>query len=105
MSSLKIRTKPEDNHIQVRVLIDHPMETGRRRDESTNQLVPAHFITELVATHNGKVILRGDLTTGVSRSPYLSFRLDNARAGDRIGVFWKDNLGQRDSDEITIEST
>lgn len=102
MSSIKIRTKQQDGFTLVRVLIDHPMETGRRRDESTGLLVPAHFITHLAILHNGSVIAEGELSTGVSRSPYVTVRLRGGQAGDRIRVNWEDNRGGRDSTEATI---
>jgi sulfur-oxidizing protein SoxZ len=101
-SGLKIRTKQEDDFTLVRILIEHPMETGRRRDEVTGAIVPAHFITEVEVTHNGKPIVRGEMTTGVSKTPYLQVRFRGGRPGDRIGVRWVDNLGQSDSGETRI---
>jgi sulfur-oxidizing protein SoxZ len=102
MSTLKIRTKQQDGLTLVRILIDHPMETGRRRDEATGEMVPAHFITEIKIEHNGKRIASGLLTTAVSKNPYLSVRFKGGKPGDRIRVSWVDNLGQRDSAETTI---
>lgn len=102
MSSLKIRTKQQDGLTLVRVLIDHPMETGRRRDEATGETVPAHFITEVKIEHNGRLIARGELSTAVSRNPYFSVRFRGGKPGDRIRVSWVDNLGRKDSAETNI---
>ena len=40
------------------------METGTRKDSKTGEMVPAHYITEVKAEHNGKVVMQanwGDL--------------------------------------------
>ena len=103
MSSIKIRTRRSEQNTLVRVLIQHPMETGRRRDEATGQLIPAHFITELTLMHNGTQVVKGNLSTAVSRNPYFTFELANAKLGDVIGVSWTDNLGLHDEDEIRIQ--
>lgn len=103
MSSIKIRSKYQGAAILLRILIEHPMETGRRRDNATGTVVPAHFITTVQVHHNGNLIVGGALSTAVSRNPYLSIRLQNANPGDRIRVLWRDNLGGHDSAEVTLD--
>lgn len=78
------------------------METGRRRDEATGKLVPAHFITDLRVELNGQPVVNGLLSTAVSRNPYFSFRLNAAKPGDMLRVSWKDNRGNTDSAESRI---
>ena len=102
MSSIKIRSKPQGDKTLIRLLIEHPMETGRRRDETTGKLVPEHFITELRVELNGQHMITGLLSTAVSKDPYFSFRLNQAKPGDRLRVSWLDNLGQKDSAEVVI---
>lgn len=99
---IKIRLKPQGAYTLVRLLIEHPMETGRRRDPATDKLAPAHFITELRVDLNGKNIIKGLLSTAVSKDPYFSFRLNQAKSGDLLRVTWVDNLGQSDSAEVRI---
>jgi sulfur-oxidizing protein SoxZ len=102
MSTIKLRTKRQDNKTLVRLMIDHPMETGRRRDEVTGKTIPAHYITELKLEHNGKLRVRGMLSTAISRNPYFSFRLDDVKPNDIIRVTWIDNQGGTDSQEIRV---
>ena len=83
-------------------MIEHPMETGRRKDDTTGALIPAHYITELSLEHNGVSVISGALSTAVSRNPYFSFRLAHARPGDKLKVSWKDNLGVSDTLESLI---
>ena len=79
------------------------METGRRRDDETGQLIPAHFITELRLLHTGELVVAGNLSTAVSRNPYFTFELSKAQLGDVIRVHWKDNLGLHDEEELRIQ--
>ena len=79
------------------------METGRRRDDATGHIIPAHFITELGLMHNGNQVVEGKLSTAVSRNPYFTFELAGAKPGDLIRVIWQDNLGVQDEDEIRIQ--
>jgi len=102
MSSIKIRFKRMDNACLLRILIVHPMETGRRVDKATGATVPAHYITEAKIEHNGQTVASAQFGTGVSRDPYLSVRLKEARNGDRVRVSWIDNLGQSDSEEALV---
>lgn len=102
MSSIKIRIKPQNGKFLIRLLITHPMETGRRRDSVAGTIVPAHFIETVHVEHNGDLIARCHFGTGVSRDPYLSLRLRGGSPGDRIRVSWIDNLGQSDSAEATL---
>jgi len=79
------------------------METGRRRDDETGQLIPAHFITELRLLHNGELVVAGNLSPAISRNPYFTFELSKAQFGDVIRVLWKDNLGLHDEEELRIQ--
>ena len=102
MSTIKIRFKRQDAACLLRILIAHPMETGRRRDAASGATVPAHFIQEVKIEHNGKTVASGQFGAGVSRDPYVSLRLRQAQAGDRVKVSWADNLGQSDSEEALV---
>lgn len=102
MPGIKIRTKQEGDLTTVRMLITHPMETGRRRDELTGRIVPAHFIREVTIEHNRRTVANCELSTAVSKNPYISIRFRGGKAGDTIRVTWTDNLGNTESTESTI---
>ena len=102
MSSIIIKTKRLENGCLIRVLISHPMETGRRQDKTSGETIPAHFIQHVNVKHNGKLVASGEFGTAVSRDPYLSFRLKHASTGDIVSVGWSDNLGQSDREETKI---
>lgn len=100
--TIKIRTQLTGDVCLVKSLIKHDMETGQRKDSKTGQLIPAHFIQELVCEHNGKPVLNAEWGTAISKNPYLSFEFRGAKAGDKLAIRWKDNLGESDSTEVSI---
>jgi len=98
---MKIRAANKDGVTEVKVLISHEMETGQRKD-AAGAIVPAWFITELVAKHNDKVVLSGELGPSVSKNPYLAFKFKGGAKGEKIVVSWKDNKGDSRTDEAAI---
>lgn len=97
----KIRASVANGVTEVRVLMQHEMENGRRKDE-TGKLVPAWHITEFKASHNGRTVLEGQFGTSVSKNPYLVFRFRGGKTGDKIALSWLDNRGDNRSDEVEI---
>lgn len=96
MFSIRIRAKLKDGRVEVRTLIEHPMDTGRVRGKD-GQLIPAHFIQELTVQHNDKTVVSAQLGVGISKDPYFAFYLKEGKVGDKITVSWVDNLGNKDS--------
>ena len=103
MSSIKIRANNVDGVTTVKALINHPMETGLRKDKKTNQMIPAHFIQEISCTRNGQQVLSANWGTAISKNPYLSFKLAGSKSGDTLILSWKDNQGNTDSQTTTIK--
>jgi sulfur-oxidizing protein SoxZ len=56
----------------------------------------------VVVTHNGKTVLDAEWSQAISRNPFLGVRIKGAKAGDKIGVTWIDNKGEKRSDEVTV---
>lgn len=99
---MRIRATMAGDVADVKVLMNHPMETGTRKDAKTGQMVPAHFISEVTATVNGANVLTAALGPAVSRNPYLGFKVKGPKAGDKVVVSWVDNKGDKNSAEATI---
>lgn len=100
-SPMKIRATSTAGVTEVKALIAHPMETGRRKG-ADGQLVPAHYITEVTALHNDKVVLSAYWGPAVSQNPFLQFRFRGGVAGDKIRVSWKDTKGESQTDEAVV---
>ncbi|HEU0289309.1 MAG TPA: thiosulfate oxidation carrier complex protein SoxZ [Burkholderiales bacterium] len=100
---MKIRAILQGDTADVRILMLHPMETGQRKD-AKGEVVPLHFIQSVVVTHNGKIVLDAQWSQAVSRNPFLGLRVKGAKAGDRIGVTWTDNKGDKRTDEVAVSA-
>lgn len=102
MSEIKIRATLQGDVCEVKALMNHPMETGLRKDAKTGEVVPAHFIKEVVCEHNGKPVLTALWGGGISKNPYLSFKVKGVKAGDSIKLSWTDNKDAKDTNEAKV---
>lgn len=102
-STIKIRSKRLDNFTLIRTLIAHPMETGKKKNEETGILIPAHFIQTLTFQLNDKILSECQMGFGVSKNPFFSYRIRSANAGDTVTISWQDNLGYSDTEEHIIQ--
>lgn len=98
---MKIRANMVGDKVVVKVLMAHEMETGQRKD-SAGKTIPAWFIQNVTATHNGKTVLSAQWGPAVSKNPFLEFRFSGGKAGEKVVVNWVDNKGDKRTDEATI---
>ena len=98
---MRIRAQVAGSNATVRVLMAHEMETGQRRD-ATGKVIPAWFISDVTASHNGKQVLTAEWGPAVAKNPFLQFTIKGAKAGDKIAVTWKDNKGDTRTDEVAV---
>ena len=100
--AMKMRATMQGDAADVKVLIQHIMETGQRKDKKTGNLIPAHFINQVSATLNGKMVLDMQWGVGISRNPFIGFRVKGAKAGDKVAVHAVDNLGTVFDGEVVV---
>ena len=100
-TNMKMRAKLTGEVTEVKVIISHPMETGRKKDDA-GQIIPAHFIQLVTAILNAKLVLEIQWGTGISKNPYLTFYVKGAKVADKIVVTWFDNLGNTGTGEVMI---
>jgi len=98
---MRIRARLEGDVADVRVLMAHPMETGQRKDAAGN-VVPLHFIQTITAQLNGKPVFQAEVSQAISRNPVFGFKVKGAKAGDKLGITWIDNKGDKRTDEVTL---
>ncbi|MDP1741493.1 MAG: thiosulfate oxidation carrier complex protein SoxZ [Polaromonas sp.] len=98
---MRIRAQAQGDKTTVRVLVSHEMESGQRKD-AAGKTVPAWFIQNIVATHNGKTVMSAQWGPAVSKNPYLQFSFKGAKAGDKLAVSWTDNKGEKRTDEAVV---
>lgn len=86
--------------IEVRITIQHPMETGFRY-ELGGKPIPKNVINRLVARYNGVEIFSAEMGSGIAANPYLSF----FTVADASGEFlfeWVDDEGNRGEEHATL---
>ena len=98
---MRIRAQAAGDKATVRVLMAHEMETGQRTD-AAGKVIPAWYIQQVTAQHNGKTVLTAQWGPAVSKNPFLQFSIKGAKAGDKVGIAWVDNRGDQRSDEATV---
>jgi len=98
---MKIRATLTGDTTEVKVLMNHEMETGQRKD-AQGQAIPAWFIQTIGVTWNGKTVLSGQWGPAVAKNPFLSFKFKGGAKGDKIAVRWIDSRGDQRADEVII---
>lgn len=101
MASTKIKAREKKGIVTVKSLMNHPMETGLRKDKKTGEKIPAHFINEVTCTSNGKTVFSCNWSGGISKNPYLAFKFAGSK-GDELTLSWKDNKGGSDTVTETV---
>ena len=100
---IKVRARIKGDIADVKVLMEHPMETGARVDADTGEPVPRHYIKEVVCKHNSSVVHRAYWGTAVSKNPYMAFKFKGAKPGDKLEISWSDNTGETSSTEVVFK--
>jgi sulfur-oxidizing protein SoxZ len=77
------------------------METGMRLNKS-GQFVPAHYITDIMATLAERLVFSARLSMAVSSNPLIAFRVAGARVGQNLRVVWKDTKGDSRANESVV---
>jgi len=97
----RLRAKLKSEDTTIRVLLFHPMDTGRAKDKAGN-LIPAKFIQEIHCWRNGEEVLTIKCGTATAKNPYFSFQLVGGKLGDKISLRWVDNRGSKGVVETTV---
>ena len=100
-STIQVRSSVKKGVATIKCLVDHPMETGMRKNKKGN-IIPAKFIQKLSCEHAGSVVLDAELNGSVSSPVYIKFKFDGAAKGDTIKVSWVDNTGGSDTVDVEI---
>lgn len=100
-AEIKIRAQLQGDVAIIRILMQHPMESGQRHDEA-GRTIPAHFIQSFTVQLNKQRLIDGQLNTSIATNPLFTFKTRNIKAGDRLAVHWTDNTGKEKHDEIDV---
>lgn len=89
--------------IEIRIAIQHPMETGFRFD-LMGKAIPKNVINSVVARYNGAEVFRAELGSGIAANPYLQF-FTVAEASGELVFDWVDDNGERGTERAVITVT
>ena len=101
-NDIRLKVSKKNNTFDLKFLIRHPMETGRRVDKINNKLIPKDFIASLSVSINDKVVFDSHLSRSVSKNPFMHLKLKKLISGDIIKVNWIDNKNKVYSYNKTI---
>jgi len=89
--------------IEIKTLIQHPMETGYRLD-SNGARIPRDIINRFACTYNGEEVFRVELFPAIAANPFIAFSTIATETGELVFT-WTDDDGQTqtESRRITIE--
>lgn len=85
------RTARAGEPVEIRTLIEHPMETGLRSEGA--RLLPRDLLHRLEVRVNGAVALTAALRNGTAANPYHVFFLRLERSSD-VECVWTDEAGR-----------
>jgi sulfur-oxidizing protein SoxZ len=87
--------------ITIRVLLQHAMENGFRRD-AVGTAIPKNVVNRIVCRYSGVEVFRADLDSGIAANPYLQFTTRAIESGT-IDLEWVDDVGERGSHSARLE--
>ena len=89
--------------IEIKTLIQHPMETGYRLDNKGAE-IPRDIISRFICSYNGEEVFRAELFPAISANPFIAFSTVATETGELIFT-WIDDNGQIQSEirQITVE--
>lgn len=88
--------------IEIRTLINHPMETGYRRD-SGGALQPRDIIRRFSCRYDGELVFSAELHAAIAANPYIAFHTVAVASG-LLSFAWEGDNGfsQTETRAITV---
>ena len=95
-------TASRDEVIELKALIQHPMETGYRSN-TRGENIPRDIITRFECRYNGETVFAADLQPGIAANPIMTFYTKATESGT-LAFVWTDQDGQvwSESRKLTV---
>lgn len=106
MTSIRLsvpQTARKDEIIELKALIQHPMESGYRRG-SRGEQIPRNIITRFECLYDGELFFSADLHPAIAADPFLKFYTRAVRSGT-LEFLWTDQHGETWSDTASLSVT
>ncbi len=85
---------------EVRIAIQHVMETGFRYD-LFGKPIPKNVVNTLVCRYDGAEVFRAEMGSGIAANPYLRFYI-TADNSSELELAWVDDAGVKGSERTTV---
>ena len=95
------RSAAVGEEIEIKTLISHTMESGRRKDGDGN-VIPRKIINFFSATFNGEEVMTMNLEPAISTNPFIQFGVKMAESGE-FTFLWVDDDGTEYTTSKSIE--
>lgn len=86
--------------IEIRALIQHPMETGYRPGPN-GTILPRDIIRRFTCAYDGEVIFTAELHPAIAANPFLSFTTVATRSGP-VSFTWEGDNGFSQTETATL---
>jgi sulfur-oxidizing protein SoxZ len=105
LATIRIRlpqTIRKGDAIEVKTLITHAMESGRRRDAG-GAAIPRKILNRFTCAYNGRQIVDMELAPAIAANPYIAFFIAATESG-MLDFAWTDDDGTvfKESQKITV---
>lgn len=87
--------------ITIKTLVNHPMESGVRKDSEGNT-IPRQIINRFVCEFNGETVIDVKMEPAISTNPYFEFEAKVPESGE-FTFTWYDDDGDVYEDTKSIE--
>lgn len=101
--TMKLSATLIDGTTRLRALLDHPMESGMRRD-SLGTVITANFIRKVEVKLGERQLFTSDWGGNLSKNPYFSIEFEGAQVEDVLTIEWQDNEGGSRSHTVTVQA-
>ena len=102
-SQMKIKAKIKGDVVEVKALMTHPMENGMGKDKESGEVIPAHFIQNVVAKVGDRTVLTALWSGGVFNNPHLSFQITRAGKGRELANSSHDKHSAHEHERPSIQ--
>ena len=93
-------TAARDEVIELKALIQHPMESGFRRD-SRGEVIPRNIITRFECLYNDEVVFSAEFFPAVAANPLVTFHTRATESGT-LEFRWTAQDGEILSEAVEI---
>lgn len=89
--------------IEIRIAIQHPMETGFRLDDG-GRAIAKNVVNKFACRYNGVEIFRAEMGSGIAANPFLDF-FTVADVSGELEFDWIDDEGRTGSERVALTVT